>query len=807
MVFETMRKRRRWRVVGVVFALALWIAPPVQAAAVARTLSGHVQQEDLRRVAQGTVELRDREGRLVTSTSTNDAGEFSIAAPHAGIFSVHAVQDTQRSETLVIVVGAEAPTPLVLTITHSRELALEIVAPRRPAKTRSSGSTYSIGRTDIEALPRGNNLELSDVLVTIPGAVGGGLKQVHIRQEHANLQFRIDGVPIPDTVTTQFTDLIHPRTWERAEILLGGMEAQYGNRTAAVIDITSKRGTTPGFGSLQAFGGSYGTVQPSFEYGGAVGERFRWYVMNNALTTDRGIDPPTLERSVHHGRGKRNQTYLRGDYQLNNRHNVTGLFLNSVADSQIPTRPGHAPNPELVALIQAHTDPRFAPKPSEAIDENQEEHNQYAHLVWRYDVNANRFVSVAGYVRHSRATFTTDPLHMLAHVDDTDEPFSAGHQDRRGVAGGVRLDYTHAFGNRHVLKAGFQFDRTEATNKTRLFVFERDDQTEPTGGILTRNADRRMIGYREEFWVQDQFTPRGPWTVNVGLRLDHIHGAINAAQVSPRVGVTFALNDHHAFRAFYGRFFTPPALETIPFHVLRTAGTTAEAENPANNAPNPERTHAVEIGSTHVIGDTAVLRVAGYYKFSINQADAHQFNTTPMLNSFAFERGWRRGIEGTLRATPADGITFLGNVAWGQCKGKGLQSGHFLLHEEELADIETSEGVFCDHMQTLTSSALATYRLLPQTTVSAQMVFGSGLRSHAPGAKTNSGHADSHTEYNVSVTHKCLLSNQHTLLLGVDVVNLLDRRELLNVGERSIGLGVSHATMPRSIFFRAQWFF
>ncbi len=94
---------------------------------------------------------------------------------------------------------------------------------------------------DVEALPRGNNLDLHDVLLTIPGAVNGSLKQVHIRQDHANLQFRIDGVPIPDTITSQFADLLSPRVWERADITLGGMEAQYGNRTAAVIDITSKK--------------------------------------------------------------------------------------------------------------------------------------------------------------------------------------------------------------------------------------------------------------------------------------------------------------------------------------------------------------------------------------------------------------------------------------------------------------------------------------------------------------------------------------------------------------------------------------
>ena len=146
------------------------------------------------------------------------------------MFSVQAVQDTYRSEHVVIEISQEAPAPIVLTLTETTDIALEIVEPLVPIKPNSSGETYSVSRKDIEALPRGNNVDLHDVLLTIPSAVYGSLKQVHIRQDHANLQFRIDGVPIPDTVTSQFTDLLSPRAWERADILLGGMEAQYGNQ-------------------------------------------------------------------------------------------------------------------------------------------------------------------------------------------------------------------------------------------------------------------------------------------------------------------------------------------------------------------------------------------------------------------------------------------------------------------------------------------------------------------------------------------------------------------------------------------------
>jgi len=769
-------------------------------------ITGHVQNTDLRRVPQATVELRDQEGALITTDSSDDAGEFVLIAPGPGVFSIRAIHETFRSEYEILEIAEETVKPVALTLATTDDIALEVVAPLRPIQPKTSSETYSLSRKEIEALPFGNNIELNDALFTIPGAVNGSLKQVHIRQDHANVQVRIDGVPIPDTVSSTFTDVISPRAWERADIILGGMEAQYGNRTAAVIDITSKSGTKPGFGSIQMFGGSHETVTPSFEYGGTAGERFRFYVLNSFTTTSRGIDPPTLGDSGFHNESDRNQTFLRGDYQLNNRNNFTLLFLNSVAKFQIPTTPGQTIDSTILTRIQT-TNPGFTPVSSINIDETQKENNQYAHLVWRHDVNANQFFSVAGYLRHTRATFKTDPLNVLAY-SDSDEPFSAGDQDRFAYSGGMRVDYTNVFNSQHLIKAGFQFDRTQAVNKTNLFVLDGMGGDPVTVGVFaTRRSDSRIIGYREEFWVQDQYTPNDQWTFNLGVRVDNIHGFIEATQVSPRVGATFKLNNNHAFHGFYGRLFTPPNLEAIRFVQLNTVGTTAEPENLTNNPVKPERSHYFEVGSTHAIGQNAVVQFTGFYKLSRNLSDAGQFGTTPLLNFFAFRNGWQRGIEGSVKVQVADNLTARGNVAWGQCKGQGLQSGHFLLEQKEIDDIETSEGVFCDHMQEVTSSAVLTYRIFENTTITGQMLFGSGLRTAAEGEKTNSQSADSVTTYNFSVTHVLSLPNKQKLLFGFDMINVFDQQEFINIGEQSIGLGVSHANMPRSFFFRTQWFF
>ena len=771
-------------------------------------IEGLVQNQDLRRVGQVVVEVKNQEGTLVTTGVSNDAGEFRIPAPPVGTYSVSAVQDIFRSEYIVLKIGSEAPDPIILTLSKSKVIALEVRSSLAPIQYKASSEIYPVSRKDIEELPRGNNVELQDVLLTVPSAVYGSLKQVHLRQDHANLQLRIDGVPIPDTVSSTFSDVISPRAWERADIILGGMEAQYGNKTAAVLDITTKSGTKPGFGSVQMFGGSNRTINPSLEYGGTVGEKFRFYVLNSHTATNRGIEPPTLGHSIFHGQSERNQTFMRGDYQLDNSNSFSWVFLNSVAKYQIPTLPGRTPNATITRLLPGG----FSAVPSEMVDENQKENNQYGHMVWRHDVNSSNFFSLSGYFRHTRATFRTDPLNVLAYTADPTEPFFAGSQDRSANSSGIRFDHTYIPSKEHVVKIGFQVDRTQTVNKTRLLGFNRldpnDPESDPTGSLIGINADNRLIGWRQEFWIQDQWSPNDHWTFNLGVRADAVQYQRHEGQISPRVGITYKADPANVFHVYYGRQFTPPNLEAISFTKLNTAGTTAAPENTTNNTVRAERAHYFEVGSYHALSRWATVQLTGYYKLAHFLSDAGQFGTTPLLNYFAFERGWQRGIDGALKLQLMENLSARGNVAWGQCKGYGLQSGHVLLEQKEINDINSQGGVFCDHSQTLTSSGVVAYRFLERTTLTGQVLFASGLRTAEEGGKTNSTHSPSYTVYNMSLTHVIPLPwDNQKLLLGFDVVNLLDQQYLINQGEGSIGLGVSHAGMPRSFFFRGQWFF
>ena len=769
-------------------------------------ITGLVQSQDLRRVGQVVIEVKDQEGTLVATGVSNDAGEFRIPVPADGTYSVSAVQDAYRSEYIVLKIEGEAPHPITLTLSNTKEIALEVRSPLAPIQYKASSETYSVSRKDIEALPRGNNVEVSDVLLTVPSVAYGALKQTHIRQDHAGQQYRIDGIPIPDTVSGAFADIVPPRAWERADIILGGMEAQYGNKATMILDITSKSGTKPGFGSAQLFGGSFQTVNPSFEYGGTVGEKVRYYGLNSFVTTSRGLEPPTSGYTNNHNQSEKNNTYLRGDYQHDNRNNFSWIFLNAVAKYQIPTIPNLSANADVLTLLQGQT-PGFTPGASQNVDQFQRESNQYSQLVWRHDHNAENFSSLGLYFRRGEANFHTPSFDALAYSDDVNSAQTA-NQRRTAYSGGGRFDHTWVLNNQHLVKTGFQIDYTSASNQAQVFAFDTSGGA-PAGPVLSLQSSNRNIQWREEFWIQDQWTPHDQWTFNLGVRGDIIQGFYNEGQVSPRVGATYKHNQSNVFHAYYGRLFTPPNVEQIAFTNLNTRNTTAAPDDPTGFRPRAERSHYFEVGSYHAVSRYATLQLTGYYKLDHYMSDAGQFGSTPMLNYFAFQNGWKRGIDAALKVQFNDKLIGRGNVGWGQCKGYGLQSGQYLLDNKEISDINSKGGVFCDHSQLVTSSAVVTYRLLERTHVTGQMLYGYGLRTSVDDdAKTNSTHMPSYTVYNASLTHVIPLPwHDQKLLLGFDIINLLDQQYFYNSSEGSIGLGIAHAGAPRSYFFRAQWFF
>ena len=130
----------------------------------------------------------------------------------------------------------------------------------------------TISHDTIEALPQGTNATVEKVLLQAPGvsqdSAASGL--LHVRNDHANVQFRINGVMLPDGVTG-FGSVLDTDLIGSISLVTGALPAEYGMRTVGLIDITTRNDIFNNSGSISYYGGSRGTIEPSFEYGGTFG--------------------------------------------------------------------------------------------------------------------------------------------------------------------------------------------------------------------------------------------------------------------------------------------------------------------------------------------------------------------------------------------------------------------------------------------------------------------------------------------------------------------------------------------------------
>jgi len=120
-----------------------------------------------------------------------------------------------------------------------------VVGQRREMRNSLSPTTgtsaYQFSQQTIAALPEGEDTSLTKILQQAPGvaedsAASGGL---HIRGEHADLQYRLNGILLPEGISG-FGDTIDAHVIENATLLDGTLPAQYGFRTAGVVDIDTR---------------------------------------------------------------------------------------------------------------------------------------------------------------------------------------------------------------------------------------------------------------------------------------------------------------------------------------------------------------------------------------------------------------------------------------------------------------------------------------------------------------------------------------------------------------------------------------
>ena len=638
----------------------------------------------------------------------------------------------------------------------------------------SLGATvYDFSRQAIETQPQGDNQPLNRLLLQAPGVTQDSFGQLHVRNDHANLQFRLNGVELPEGINV-FGQSLQTRLANSVALITGSLPAQYGLRTTGVIDIQTKTGTLDPGGSVTMYGGSQSTLQPSAEWGGRVGQ-IDYYFTGEYLQNQEGIENPAPTPNAIHDftQQPKGFAYVSGIIDATSR--LTAILGASRSQFQIPQVAGQTPG--LGLTVNGVSD--FA---SATVNENQRQINDFAILAYQKRVGDIDF-QIAGFSRYSDLYFSPgNPTGDLLFNGIAQTAY------RQNWASGVQGDGSWRASPEHTLRSGFIIQRERSPFSTTSNVLPVDENGVQTTDVPISIFDSgSKTGWIYGYYLQDEWKIVPTVTVNFGARYDQFAEFVSERQLSPRVNVVWQPNDATTFKIGYSRYFTPPPFELIAAPTLALfANTTAAPAVPLDSTPKAERSHYFDVGATQIILPGLKAGVDAYYKIASDLIDEGQFGAPVFFTPFNYQKGLVKGIELTL-SYDIENWSFYGNFSAAEEIAKNIISGQFNFSQMTLAFI-TNSYIHTDHDQTYTSSAGIKYTLPPYNTrFAVDLTAGSGLRTTNPGGSPNGAALPGYQQVNFSVVQPIDAGFLKGMEFRFDVINLFDEIYQIRSGT---GLGV-----------------
>jgi len=646
-------------------------------------------------------------------------------------------------------------------------------------------TVYTHTADQIESQAQGDNAPLNEIILRSPGvaqdsAVAGGL---HVRGEHANLQYRINDVLLPEGVTGFGLEL-DPRFIDSLQLITGSLPAQYGFRTAGIVDIQTKSGAFENGGAVEMYGGSYGTVRPSFEYGGTSG-KLNYFVGGSYDHNDLGIENVTSSHDAIHDVTDQGKLFSYLSYILDDTSRVSMMLSASDSQFQVPNTPG----------LPAGAAPDGSPwEPgtfnSSDLNERQNEQNYYVVGTYQKSAGALNF-QVSAFGRNSDVHFMPDPFGDLYFNG------VASDVERDLYSGGLQSDASYELGDAHTLRAGFTFlDESVAANNGTI-VFPVDASGNPTGPATNIVNDATLHGLFAGLYVQDEWKILPKLTLNYGARFDVFNSSFDREnQLSPRVNLIYQPTGSTTLHAGYSRYFTPPPVENVPGSTVAQFDHTSNASGTdQDDSVKAERANYYDVGISQKITPHLQVGVDAYYKTAKNQLDDGLFGQTLVLSAFNYNEGKVYGVEFTGSYTRGGFATYA-NISLGQAYGKDINSAQFLFDPNDLTYIQ-NHWIHLDHEQTISGSFGAAYTWNESSRYSTRLyvdaIYASGLRADGGGVEPNDPAnpipngttVPSHFSVNLGVEQSLKLTGKQALKARLDVVNVTD-----NIYELRDGTGV-----------------
>lgn len=662
---------------------------------------------------------------------------------------------------------------------------------RTEIETQTGASTYRITSDAIAATPGGENVQMNQVLLQAPDVVQDSFGQLHIRGDHNDLQYRLNGVILPEGISV-FSQTLSPRLISSLDLITGALPAEYGLRTAGIIDLSTNSGLLQPGGAASLYGGSFGTIEPAVEYGGSSG-KLSYYVTLDYKQNNVGIESPDGSANpLHdHTRQLHGFGYFENIIDENNR---LSLIIGTSDDSfEIPNQRGLQPT--LGLTVNGQT--TFL---SDDLNETQHEAAQYAILTWQHAAGALNWQSSIS-ARYTTLHFAPDWLGDLLYNG------IAQDADKSDTAFGWQTDGSYQLNDAHTVRAGFYFQHDAARSNTSSQVLPVD----PVTGVQATDVPRVVIDNGsqsqsiESVYLQDEWRVWQPFTLNYGLRFDHYGAYSNGSQLSPRVNFVWKLGEGTTVHGGYSRYFTPPPFELIGSETLtRFLNTTALPPGSVtlDTSPIAERANYYDFGVQQKLLDNALtLGVDSFYRQAQHLIDEGQFGAPIILTPFNYRYGLIGGVELTANYSVSD-FSAYGNLSFQAAHGKQWESSQFNFTPADFAYL-LQNYIHLDHEGRVAASGGVSY-VWRGTRFSGDFLFGTGLRQSI--TFPNDDHLPSYTQVNLGLSHAFDIGTRNPLTARLDAINLFDKVYAIRSGS-GVGVFAPQYGPRRGLFGGLEWQF
>ena len=731
-------------------------------------------------VASAQVSVQDGD-RIIVNTLTDAFGRYRAHGVSSGKYTLYVrVLGFRPFQQAIVVANTDVHVDAALSTT-ALELGAVEVTTGVPISidTRSGDQTYDQNRT--HASPTTTTSQL--IQQSVAGAVRAPTGEVHIRGQHAEYTYFLDGVPVPSGVSGSLNELFDPAIVNSINFKTGGWDAEFGNKNAAIIDVTTRIPAGGFHMNASGFGGAFNTNGQSLNASTNQG-KFGFFGALSRQSTDMRREPVLFDTVTfkpfnfhNHGEdlfafGKMQYTPSASDV-VNFEGNLTRTRFQVPFDS---------------------TGGNFA-------NDHQTDVNSFLNLGWRHhfhvDDNASGGDNKGGelfagvFYRYGSLNYEpgigTDPQFMF-FPDTTSYNLK---ENRSFATTGAKVDYSYRASEKFEFKTGVL---AQFTSGHENFV------TTSTLGGFGPASNSGLTGHDVGVYVQTALAPNEHAELRTGVRYDsHVAPfAGNTTQTSPRVRLNLFINPANTFYLFYGRLFVPTNVEDL-------RAITSVAQQGVVALPTlPERDNFYEAGFVHRFPFGVVSKLSAYHKESSPGIDDNTVPGSAIVTSVNIEQVRITGLEAVLEVRPRGPLTGNINLAVNHAYGYGTITGGFFPSEPPAGDFDL------DHDQRISGTANAVYTH-GSFYVSATETYGSGLTNGVDPADCDCSYGTGLFAFNrgikVKANYITALSAGYSFLAGATSVrpelfveNLFDKNYLLK-GAFFSGASVGR---PRSVQLRVS---